>query len=145
MTTLQNLLNESTRANVVKDLTALIDTTVANQSGLTGMAIKSAVAAGKKADADAIPKGVNRFLPQIVNELEPLFANYQNDNAATFGAYLSTHENEVVEKILATADGFTNEMPGAAQKVYSSLRGKAGKIIAPALPELGEIIERYAR
>ena len=35
--------------------------------------------------------------------------------------------------------------PAAAQKVYSSLRGKAGKIIAPALPEFGDIIERHAK
>ena len=50
-----------------------------------------------------------------------------------------------VEKILNAADGATGEMPSAIQKVYSTLRGKVGKIVAPALPELGNIIERYAK
>ena len=145
MSNLNNLLTEANRANVVADISSLIDTTVSNQSGLTGMALKSAVAAGKKADADAIPKGVNRFLPQIVSELEPLFQDYQAAGAASFGSYLGTRENDVVEKILTAADGATGEMPGAVQKVYSTLRGKAGKIISPALPELGNIVERYAK
>lgn len=145
MTDLNNLLTEANRANVVADIARLVDNVVANQSGLTGMALKSAVAAGKKADADAIPKGVNRFLPQIVSELEPLFQDYLSVGAGSFGAFLGTRESDVVEKILAAADGATGEMPSAVQKVYSTLRGKAGKIISPALPELGDIIERYAK
>ncbi|OFT84252.1 hypothetical protein [Corynebacterium sp. HMSC29G08] len=145
MTDLNNLLTEANRANVVADIARLVDNVVANQSGLTGMALKSAVAAGKKADADAIPKGVNRFLPQIVSELEPLFQDYLSAGAGSFGAFLGTRESDVVEKILAAADGATGEMPSAVQKVYSTLRGKAGKIISPALPELGDIIERYAK
>lgn len=145
MTDLNNLLTEANRANVVADIARLVDNVVANQSGLTGMALKSAVAAGKKADANAIPKGVNRFLPQIVSELEPLFQDYLSAGSGSFGAFLGTRENDVVEKILDAADGATGEMPSAVQKVYSTLRGKAGKIISPALPELGDIIERYAK
>lgn len=145
MTDLNNLLNEANRANVVADIAKLVDNTVANQSGLTGMALKSAVAAGKKADADAIPKGINRYLPQIVAELQPLFARYESDGAASFGSFLASNENDVVERILTAADGATGDMPSAVQKVYSTLRGKAGKIVAPALPELGDIVERYAK
>ena len=65
MTDLSQLLDAAKRPQVVQEITSLVDDTVARQSGLTGMALKSAVAAGKKADADAISKGVNKFLPQI--------------------------------------------------------------------------------
>lgn len=145
MTDLNNLLTEANRSKVIAEIAELVDTTVANQSGLTGMALKSAVAAGKKADADAVPKGVNRYLPQVVSELQPLFERFQTEGSGSFGAFLSDNENEVVEKILNAADGATGEMPSAIQKVYSTLRGKVGKIVAPALPELGNIIERYAK
>ena len=137
MTDLNNLLTEANRSKVVAEIAELVDTTVANQSGLTGMALKSAVAAGKKADADAVP--------QVVSELQPLFERFQTEGSGSFGAFLSDNENEVVEKILNAADGATGEMPSAIQKVYSTLRGKVGKIVAPALPELGNIIERYAK
>ncbi|MGV0393675.1 DUF6918 family protein [Corynebacterium riegelii] len=94
---------------------------------------------------DAVPKGVNRYLPQVVSELQPLFERFQTEGSGSFGAFLSDNENEVVEKILNAADGATGDMPSAIQKVYSTLRGKVGKIVAPALPELGNIIERYAK
>ena len=145
MTALSNLLDSAVRPKVVEDLTRLVDITVANQSGLTGMALKSAVAAGKKADADAIPKGVNKVMPQIVQELEPFWSGYTESGTNGFGNYLVSREDDVVKSLLDAGDNATNQMPGALQKVYSSLRGKAAKIAGPALSELGDIIERYAR
>ncbi|WP_301925328.1 DUF6918 family protein [Corynebacterium glaucum] len=145
MTNLNALLEGDTRQTVVAELAELIDKTVSNQSGLTGMALKSAVAAGKKADADAIPKGVNRLLPQITEELAPFWSGYESSDTQGFGSYLVSRENEVVEAMLGAADKATSDMPSAMQKAYSTLRGKAGKIVSPALPELGDIIERHAK
>ena len=145
MTNLNALLEGDTRQTVVAELAELIDKTVSNQSGLTGMALKSAVAAGKKADADAIPKGVNRLLPQITEELAPFWSGYESSDTQGFGSYLVSRENEVVEAMLGAADKATSDMPSAMQQAYSTLRGKAGKIVSPALPELGDIIERHAK
>lgn len=145
MSKLDALLEGDTRQTVVTELAELIDKTVSNQSGLTGMALKSAVAAGKKADADAIPKGVNRMLPQITEELAPFWSGYESSGTQGFGSYLVSREGEVVEAMLGAADKATSDMPSAIQKAYSSLRGKAGKIVSPALPELGDIIERHAK
>ncbi|GAA1182720.1 hypothetical protein CGLAUT_00055 [Corynebacterium glaucum] len=145
MTNLNALLEGDTRQTVVAELAELIDKTVSNQSGLTGMALKSAVAAGKKADSDAIPKGVNRLLPQITEELAPFWSGYESSDTQGFGSYLVSRENEVVEAMLGAADKATSDMPSAMQKAYSTLRGKAGKIVSPALPELGDIIERHAK
>lgn len=145
MTNLNALLEGDTRQTVVAELAELIDKTVSNQSGLTGMALKSAVAAGKKADADAIPKGVNRVLPQIAEELAPFWSGYKSSDTQGFGSYLVSREGEVVDAMLGAADKATSDMPSAMQKAYSTLRGKAGKIVSPALPELGDIIERHAK
>lgn len=145
MTNLNALLEGDTRQTVVTELAELIDKTVSNQSGLTGMALKSAVAAGKKADADAIPKGINRLLPQITEELAPFWSGYESSDTQGFGSYLVSREGEVVEAMLGAADKATSDMPSAMQKAYSTLRGKAGKIVSPALPELGDIIERHAK
>lgn len=143
MTDLNALLAAGTRENVVSELTGLADKTVSSQSGLTGMALKSAVAAGKKANPNAVSDGVDQALPQLVAELQPYFSRYESGNAANFGAFLSSRSAEVVEKILAAADGATDQMPAPARTAYFSLRGKAGDIITPALPEFGQIIERH--
>lgn len=144
MTDLSQLLSAANRPQVVQELTTLIDATVARQSGLTGMALKSAVAAGKKADADAISKGVNKFLPQIVDELTPYWSAYQASGQQGFGQFLAGREDEVVKAILDAGDQQADSMPGPVKKVYSTLRGKAAKIVGPALPEFGEIVERFA-
>lgn len=144
MTDLSNLLDSANRPKVVEDIAKLIDDTVASQSGLTGMALKSAVAAGKKADADAISKGVNKFLPQIVDELNPFWNAFNASDEQNFGQFLSAREDEVVKSMLDAGDSAVDSMPGPVKKVYSTLRGKAAKIVGPALPELGNIVERHA-
>lgn len=144
MTDLSQLLDAAKRPQVVQELASLVDSTVSRQSGLTGMALKSAVAAGKRADADAIAKGVNKFLPQIVEELGPHWSAYQASGQQGFGEFLSGREDEVVKAMLEAGDKQVDSMPGPVKKVYSTLRGKAAKIVGPALPEFGRIVERFA-
>lgn len=142
MTDLSALLKDGNRESLVADLTALAEKTVSSQSGITAMALKSAVATAKKADPDAIPNGINQALPQLVSELQPYFDRYEGGNAANFGAFLSSRGGEVVEQILNAVDAATDHMPGPAKAAYSTLRGKAAGVVEPALPEFGQIIER---
>lgn len=145
VTDLNSLLNASTRTEVVADLTELANRTISSQSGLTGMALKSAVGAAKKADGDALRKGVNQLIPSIVEELNPHWEAYQGSGEDSFGAHLADNEDSVTESVLKIGDSFADRAPAPVQKVYSSMRGKVGKIVAPALPEFGDIIERHAK
>lgn len=144
MSQLSALLEPGARTTAVKELSEPIDATLANQSGLTGMTLKPAIAALEKADADAIPKGVGEALPELVRELDPFWNAYENSGTQGFGAYLASREDDVVNALLSAGDAATERMPGAIRKVYSTLRGKAGKIVGPALPQFGGIVEKYA-
>lgn len=143
MSDLNSLLEDPTRGHVTDELTALAEKTIANQSGLTGMALKSAIAAAKKADENALPTGINQLLPQVVEELKPYWSEYKGSGANSFGDYLADNEEKVTDSVLKIGDSFSGRAPAPAQKVYSSMRGKIGRIIAPALPEFGAIIERH--
>lgn len=145
MTDLTSLLDSPTRGNVTDDLVALAEKTIANQSGLTGMALKSAIAAAKKADDNALHTGINQLLPSVVGELKPYWSEYEGSEASGFGTYLADNEDKVTDSVLKIGDSFADRAPAPAQKIYSSMRGKIGGIIAPALPEFGEIIERHAK
>ncbi|MCT2338168.1 DUF6918 family protein [Corynebacterium sp. p3-SID1056] len=145
MSDLKKLLDPTTRPAVANDLAELAETTTANQSGLTGMAMKSALAAGKKADADAIPKGMNKVLPKVVDGLGPHWAKFQAEQGSDFGSYLATHEKEVVDDLVKAADAAVDSLPGPVKKVYTSLRNKAAKIVGPALPELGQIVQKHTK
>lgn len=145
MTDLNALLAETTRPTVVAELSQLAESTIASQSGLTGMALKTGVAAVKKSNADAIPWGIERFLPELVSALTPYWEAYDPASSAGFGNYLASRGDDVVASLLEVGDRAAESGPASAGRVYTSLRGKAVKILAPVLPELGDIIERHAR
>lgn len=145
VTDLKSLLNSPVREAVVGDLTGLADSTISNQSGLTGMALKPVVAAAKRADADALRKGIDQVLPSIVEELEPHWSAYAGSGQDNFGRYLAEHEDSVVDSVLKVGDSYIDRAPEGVKKLYPTMRGKAGKLVAPVLPEFGEIIERHAK
>ncbi|WKK60614.1 hypothetical protein QYQ98_05985 [Corynebacterium sp. P3-F1] len=144
MTDLKLLLKDPTRGHVTDELVALAEQTIDNQSGLTGMALKSALAAAEKVDGNAMHTGVNQLLPNVVEELEPYWSGYKGSGAHSFGDYLADNEEKLTDSVLKIGDSFSGRAPTPAQKVYSSMRSKIGGIIAPALPEFGAIIERHA-
>lgn len=144
MTDLNLLLKDPTRGHVTDELVALAEQTIDNQSGLTGMALKSALAAAEKVDGNAMHTGVNQLLPNVVEELEPYWSGYKGSGAHSFGDYLADNEEKLTDSVLKIGDSFSGRAPTPAQKVYSSMRSKIGGIIAPALPEFGAIIERHA-
>ncbi|WP_235840656.1 DUF6918 family protein [Corynebacterium liangguodongii] len=144
MSELSTLLGETVRPLAVNDLTDLARRTIESQSGLTGMALKSALGAATKANPEAVSKGIDSALPEIVKTLSPYWNDYDPQNSAGFGNYLASRQSEVVSSVLALGDKFAERAPGPARGVYSSLRGKAEKILAPVLPELGDILERHA-
>ena len=145
MSDLTKLHDSAIRPTVVNELTDLANQTIEAQSGLTGMAIKSAVSAAKKADPDVLSTNIDRFLPKITEALTPYWNDYTVEESTGFGDYLASRSDDVTNDVLQLGDGLVHKAPAAVQKVYSSLRGKVGKILTPALPELGGIVEKHAR
>lgn len=144
MTDLSQLLTADKRDAVVADLTGFADATVAKQSGLTGTAIKAAVAAARKVDANIVSKGVNRMLPDVLGDLQPHWQAYQDEGATDFGAFLVGRSAQVVDSLMAIADRNAESITVAPlAKAYNGLRGKAAKVIEPEIPELGRILQKH--
>lgn len=144
MSNLSQLLQDPTRTSVTAELATFVDETVAAQSGLTGMALKGAVAAAKKMDSAIVVKGMNRLLPDITGELEPYWQDFVASGQADFGAFLEPRAGEVTDTIMKVADRHaqTINVPALA-KAYSSLRGKASNIIEPQIPALARIVQKH--
>lgn len=144
MSQLSQLLDPTRRPAVVADLARFAETTAAAQSGITGMALKGALGAGKKVDADIVSKAVGRILPDILTHLEPAWQEYEASNSDDFGIFLAPRAGQVTDSILSAADEQANKVSVAALvKAYSSLRGKLAKIIEANVPELGRILQRH--
>ena len=145
MTDLSQLLTADKRDAVVADLAGFADATVAKQSGLTGTAIKAAVAAARKVDGDIVPKGINRMLPDVLGDLQPHWQAFRADEGATdFGTFLAGRGPQVVDSLMAIADRHAESISVAPlAKAYNGLRGKAAKLIEPEIPELGRILQKH--
>lgn len=144
MTDLSSLLTDNKRGAVVADLAALADAAVGRQSGISGTAIKAAVAAAKKIDADIVAKGVNRMLPDVLGDLQPHWQAFQEDAEQDFGTFLAGRNDAVVDSLMAVADRNAESITVAPlAKAYNSLRGKGAKVISPEIPEFGRILQKH--
>ena len=82
----------------------------------------------------------SRGLGDVYKRQNAFKASGQQD----FGGFLAANEDSVIDSVLKAGDTAIESMPSALKKVYSTLRGKAKKIVSPALPDLGRVVEKYA-
>lgn len=140
MANLSELLVGDKRTALTAELAEYARTTVNNQSGITGMALKGGLAAATKAKPDIVEVVLNKVLPDILDILSPYWESKPEGTA--FGAHLEANKDDVAAKFIDLADRQTEAAGNnPLVKVYSSLRGKATKIIAENIAGLGDIIE----
>ncbi|NLZ58667.1 MAG: hypothetical protein GX898_10305 [Corynebacterium sp.] len=146
MTSLKELLVSNGFDAAVTDMADFISTTVDKQSGLTGMALKGAMAAATKVDSDILSKGSRRVLPEMAESLDPLWQEYTAGGGTDFGAHLAANKDRALDAILNVADRNADSIsvPGLS-KVYKGVRGKAAKVIEQELPAIGQLVEKHAK
>lgn len=138
----EQILEPSRRPQVVAAIAGVIESTVEQQSGLSGMAIKTAFNSAKKAKPGAVEKATDKMLPELADALAPFWEAKGTQN---FGAYLGANSSVAADKLLAVADANAAKADNPAmQKMYQGLRGKAKGIVEQALPKLGAAIAPFA-
>ena len=111
-----------------------------------GIATKTAFGAVKLADKNVTTKGGNRVLPDLLEALQPRWAEYEASDVEDFGTYLNTHSDAAIADILAVADANVKKADKAAlEKVYDKVRPKAASLMKPHVPMLGDIIEKHMK
>ena len=123
MAHLSELMSGPQRTAVISDCGELVERVVAKQSGITGMALKGAVAAAKKVDSAIITKALGRVLPDVLDAMDPHWQEFENSSEQDFGSFL--------------------EPAPALSKPYNSLRGKASKFLTPAVPDFGRVLQKH--
>ena len=144
MTHLSELMSAPQRTAVVSDCGELVEGVVAKQSGITGMALKGAVAAAKKVDAAIITKALDRVLPDVLDALDPHWQDFASNPEQDFGSFLEPRSAEVSDSIMSVADKHAEQINSPAlSKPYNSLRGKASKFLTPAVPDFGRVLQQH--
>jgi len=139
------LLNPDTKPSVVADCLTLIHQEVAGKSGVSGAAVKVAYKTANTFASGYLQSKVEDMIPDMVDQLEPFWADFTASGADGFGDYLVKHGDEVSEALLSVTDA--NAATGTRPvilKAYRTVRGSAAKHVTAALPNLGALVQKYA-
>ncbi len=139
------LLAPGTAPKVLDDCQTLIDQEVADKSGVSGAAIKLAYKTATSFAPGYFRKTLEDMLPQIVDKLEPYWADFSTSGSSEFGDYLHKRGQEVTEDLLS----LTDEIAAVSKrpviiKAYRAVRGSASKNVQAALPRVGDLVMKYA-
>ena len=141
----QILLAPDTKPQVIADCFTVIDQEVSHKSGISGTAVKLAYKTVNTFLPGHVRYMVESMLPQMVDQLEPYWADFSTSGGSEFGDYLAKHGEEVSQALLSVADAraAASGRPTVI-KAYGSVRGSASKHIVAALPQLGDLVIKYA-
>jgi hypothetical protein len=139
------LLVEGAQQQLAKDCQALVDQELSAKSGLSATALKVAYKAVTTFAPGYYQSIVEKMVPDLLEKLQPFWADFHAEGGGQFGDYLAKRGEEVSEAVLTVTDGMTSgsERP-AVVKAYKAVRGGAGKHIEAALPGVGALVEKYA-
>jgi hypothetical protein len=141
----KQLLEESTRPAVIKDLVEVVQQEVASKKGVSGAAIKAGYGAASRVIPNLTERALNKLLPDFAAALDPFWDGFGSSGDADFGRHLADRGPEVSAALLAVTDakvGASGREP--VKKAYRALRGKADGHVQAALPRVGAALQRHA-
>jgi hypothetical protein len=138
------LLGPDTRPKVIADCYALIQQEISEKSGVSGTAVKLAYKTVNTFMPGHIRNMVGKLLPDMVDQLEPFWADFSSSGGSGFGDYLAKRGGEVAQALLSVTDAKAGSSGRPTiVKAYGSVRGSAAKHIEAALPRVGDLVMRY--
>lgn len=137
------LLTPQKKEALFSDCVQLLDSQIANLSGLKGMALKTTVNMLKSAKPGVLDRAVSILIPEFLKILEPLHQKFSQSGEPDFSLFLQKHARETSVALLSVADARITNGSSAAQSVYAKFRGTAESQILEALPRLSKILNSY--
>ncbi|MDU0479905.1 hypothetical protein QVA66_11775 [Staphylococcus chromogenes] len=129
------------KAKLLVKLEHLVESSIAEQQGIRGLAIKGAVMSVQKVRPDAIPFALSLALSDILRALDP----YWEAKDTAFGSYLESRKDEVTADLLAVVDRLAADKGGSAERTFQAVRGRAKTIVENHVSDLGEIVEESTK
>jgi hypothetical protein len=139
------LLTDGAQQKLAADVQELVGQELAAKSGMSATALKVAYKAVTTFAPGYYQTTVADMIPNLLDQLQPFWADFEAAGGGQFGDYLAKRGEEVAEATLCVTDDMANASEhGAIVKAYNAVRGGASKHIEAALPAVGTLVEKYA-
>ena len=139
------LLSPENRPRLVRDCVDLVDAEVDGKGGLSGLALKTALKAIKVVKPELVERGVSALLDAWVVELGKHYQDWEvaGGQPDSFGAYCREASSAVAESLLSVTDARVRKADPRIAGMYEKLRPNAKEHVLAAVPQLGDILDRY--
>jgi len=132
------------RRKVIDDACDVLEQEVADKSGLTGIAIKTAYKVVKGIRPGFVPEVVDGLLDEFLDAVEPLYQEAVASNRPP-GSAIRDNPSRVADALLAVTDRKAEKAKSPVVKsAYEKLRGSAKKQVEAACPRLAGLVDRHA-
>jgi hypothetical protein len=139
------LLAPDTQPQVVADCYQLVQQQVGELSGVSGTAVKLAYKTVNTFMPGHVRFMVESLLPALVEQLEPYWADFTASGGSQFGDYLAKRGSEAADALLTVTDRRAADSGRPTIiKAYGTVRGSAARHVEAALPQVGDLIAKYA-
>jgi hypothetical protein len=141
----QILLAPEIRPQVIADCYKVIEQGVSDMTGISGAAVKLAYKTVNSFMPGHVRFMIGSLLPEMVEKLEPYWADFSTSGGSSFGDYLAKRGDEVPQALLSVTDAraAASGRPTII-KAYNTVRGGAVKHVEAALPRIGELVHKHA-
>jgi hypothetical protein len=139
------LLADGAQQRITADCQAVVEQELSAKSGVSATALKVAYKAVTTFAPDYYQSTVENMVPDLLNRLQPFWADFHAAGGGQFGDYLVKRGEEVSEAVLGVTDDMAQQGERAAiVRAYNAVRGGAGRHVEAALPAVGALVEKYA-
>ena len=145
MPTLRELLGGADKRNtLIEDALHVLDAEVADKSGLSGIAVKTAYKIVKGVTPGFIRQVVDHMLDDFLDALDPIYQESMSQGIKP-RQHLQANPGRVADALLGITDRRAQRAKNQMVKAtYDKLRGGAKKHVEAAVPRLGQLFERHA-
>lgn len=139
------LLAPASKPQVVADCCTLIEDELADQSGVSAAAVKLAYKSVNSVFPGHVRKVVESLLPEMVDQLQPFWADFGASGTGKFGDYLAGRGDDVSQALLVVTDKRAERSQNSVMvKAYRGVRRGGAKHIQAALPRVADLVLKYA-
>lgn len=137
------LADPAKRKRVVDDGVAMIEAEVADKSGLSGIAIKTAFKMVQSVKPGFVGGTLNHLLDDFAKKVDPFWADCQAQKADPRG-FFTRNGTSVADALLSITDGRARNASGPIRSTYDKLRPEAQKHVVSAMPRLADLLKKHA-
>ena len=143
---------EAGRLVLMEDCCALIETQAVSGRGLRAATVRASYRSVQKLKPGLVGYVVGKFMPRVLEALEPWWERAQVEAAAnggdTEGALRKALEgdaNRAADALLAVTDAHIRGARLPLRVAYKSVRGEADQPVRDAVPGLAAVFEKHLR